>query len=88
MLQMDFLVSLLTAFLLLQQLFIIRFAFVSWNLFADAKPKILRSQHCCIKKSKSLKEILVYPLGYRIKFHLPFNNINPQATYFVYIWSS
>jgi hypothetical protein len=60
MLQMDILVSLLTSFLLLQQLFIIRFAFVSCSLFAGAKPKIRRSQRCCIKKSKSLKEILVY----------------------------
>jgi hypothetical protein len=60
MLQMDILVSLLTHFLRLQQLFIIRFAFVSWSLFADAKPKIRRPQHCSMKKSESLKEILVY----------------------------
>lgn len=60
MLQMDILVSLLTSFLLLQQLFIIRFAFVSRSLFAGVKPKIRLSQHCCIKQSKSLKEILVY----------------------------
>jgi len=33
-----------------------------------------------IRCAKTLDEATVfshYPLGYRIKFHLPFNNINP-----------